>query len=88
MLHGAACHCCSFASETSCEKANRFLDRRFLLENLEGFRFLGFVPYDEKIIEADLRGAYPEDVSEETQKAFEEIARNVVSFSKPDAQRA
>ncbi|MCK9876758.1 DUF1998 domain-containing protein [Frankia sp. Ag45/Mut15] len=30
-LHGAACHCCCFASETSCEKANRFLDRRFLL---------------------------------------------------------
>lgn len=30
-LHGAACHCCSFASETSCETANRFLDRRFLL---------------------------------------------------------
>lgn len=31
-LHGAACHSCSFASETSCEKANRFLDRRFMLE--------------------------------------------------------
>jgi hypothetical protein len=31
-LHGAACHCCCFASETSCEKANRFLDRRFLLD--------------------------------------------------------
>jgi hypothetical protein len=30
-LHGAACHCCTFASETSCETANRFLDRRFLL---------------------------------------------------------
>jgi len=30
-LHGAACHCCVMASETSCEKANRFLDRRFLL---------------------------------------------------------
>jgi len=30
-LHGAACHCCTFASETSCEEANRFLDRRFLL---------------------------------------------------------
>ena len=28
---GAVCHRCSFASETSCEKANRFLDRRFLL---------------------------------------------------------
>lgn len=31
-LHGAACHACSFASETSCERANRFLDRRFLLD--------------------------------------------------------
>jgi len=30
-LHGAACRCCSFASETSCEKSDRFLDRRFLL---------------------------------------------------------
>ncbi|CAI9402704.1 DUF1998 domain-containing protein [Aestuariimicrobium sp. T2.26MG-19.2B] len=31
-LHGAACHCCSFASETSCERSNRYLDRRFLLD--------------------------------------------------------
>lgn len=31
-LHGAACHTCCFTSETSCEKANRFLDRRFLLD--------------------------------------------------------
>ena len=31
-LHGAACHCCTFASETSCERANRFLDRRFLVD--------------------------------------------------------
>lgn len=30
-LHGAACHTCCFVSETSCERANRFLDRRFLL---------------------------------------------------------
>ncbi len=31
-LHGAACHCCAMASETSCERANRFLDRRFLVD--------------------------------------------------------
>lgn len=31
-LHGAACHCCSMASETSCERANRFLDRRFVID--------------------------------------------------------
>lgn len=30
-LHGAACHCCAMASETSCERANRFLDRKFLV---------------------------------------------------------
>jgi hypothetical protein len=44
-LHGAACHCCVMASETSCERANRFLDRRFLI-NLPGcdlgfFRHVG-----------------------------------------------
>jgi hypothetical protein len=31
-LHGAACHCCAMASETSCERSNRFLDRRFLFD--------------------------------------------------------
>ncbi|WP_280265621.1 DUF1998 domain-containing protein [Nocardia wallacei] len=31
-LHGAACHCCTMASETSCERANQFLDRRFLID--------------------------------------------------------
>lgn len=30
-LHGAACHCCCMLSETCCERANRFLDRRFLV---------------------------------------------------------
>lgn len=27
VLHGAACHACLFAPETSCERANRYLDR-------------------------------------------------------------
>lgn len=30
-LHGAACHICLFVSETTCEKGNRFLDRRFVV---------------------------------------------------------
>ncbi|AXG81292.1 DUF1998 domain-containing protein [Streptomyces paludis] len=30
-LHGAACHVCLFVSETTCERGNRFLDRRFLV---------------------------------------------------------
>lgn len=31
-LHGAACHFCLFVSETSCERTNRFLDRRLLMD--------------------------------------------------------
>jgi len=31
-LHGAACHACLFASETTCERGNRFLDRRLVVD--------------------------------------------------------
>lgn len=41
-LHGAACHCCTMASETSCERANRFLDRRFLVSLPGPYAHLGF----------------------------------------------
>jgi len=41
-LHGAACHFCVFLSETSCERANRFLDRRFVLDLRGGS--LGLAP--------------------------------------------
>lgn len=34
-LHGAACHACSFVSETSCEVGNRYLDRAMLVETFE-----------------------------------------------------
>lgn len=30
-VHGAACHACLFAAETSCERGNRFLDRTLLV---------------------------------------------------------
>jgi hypothetical protein len=32
--HSAACHACQFASETSCERGNRFLDRTALVPTL------------------------------------------------------
>ncbi|GBQ80088.1 hypothetical protein AA13595_0219 [Gluconacetobacter johannae DSM 13595] len=34
-LHGAACHACSFVSETSCERGNRHLDRALVVPTLE-----------------------------------------------------
>ncbi|WP_033308974.1 DUF1998 domain-containing protein [Streptomyces iakyrus] len=35
-LHGAACHACLFAAETSCERGNHYLDRAVLVETLAG----------------------------------------------------
>ena len=34
-LHAAACHACSFVSETSCEKGNRYLDRALVVPTLD-----------------------------------------------------
>ena len=31
-LHAAACHACGFVSETSCERANRYLDRSLVVD--------------------------------------------------------
>lgn len=35
-VHGACCHACLFAPETSCEKGNRFLDRSTLVGTFAG----------------------------------------------------
>lgn len=35
-LHGAACHACSFVSETSCERGNKYLDRSLLVATIGG----------------------------------------------------
>ncbi len=44
-LHAAACHACTFAAETSCEKNNRYLDRALVVPTLdnEGAAFFGNV---------------------------------------------
>ena len=37
-------------------------DEKFLQDHLNNFKFLGFIPYDESLIEADLDGVSPFDV--------------------------
>jgi CO dehydrogenase maturation factor len=37
-------------------------DETFLKTHLDDFEFLGFLPYDEALIEADLKGISPFDV--------------------------
>ena len=34
-LHGAACHACVFAPETSCERGNKYLDRSVLVPTVD-----------------------------------------------------
>ena len=34
-VHGAACHACLFAPETSCERGNKYLDRSLLVVTVE-----------------------------------------------------
>ena len=34
-LHAASCHACAFVAETSCERANRYLDRSLLIETFD-----------------------------------------------------
>ncbi|MGD9503487.1 MAG: AAA family ATPase [Syntrophobacteraceae bacterium] len=62
-------------------------DREFLINSLPDFSFLGFVPYDDQIIEADLRCAFPETMASATRAALEEIARNIVDgAAKPGSE--
>jgi hypothetical protein len=43
-LHSAACHTCRFLPETSCERANRYLDRTVLFPAVECGEFAFFRP--------------------------------------------
>jgi CO dehydrogenase maturation factor len=56
-------------------------DQEFLTKELSEYRFLGFIPYDERIIEADLQGIFAEDVADATRARLEEIAQNLVIMS-------
>jgi len=48
-------------------------DRDFLTQHLPDFEFLGFIRYDEALIEADLAGISPFEVESEAKLAVEEI---------------
>jgi CO dehydrogenase maturation factor len=52
-------------------------DREFLEKNLSELKFLGFLPFDNKVIESDLKGAAPYDLSPESLAAAKEIGDNL-----------
>jgi CO dehydrogenase maturation factor len=48
-------------------------DETFLREHLKDFEFLGFIPYDEALIEADLEGVSPFDVDSSAKSKINEL---------------
>lgn len=54
-------------------------DREFLLENLPDFHFLGFIPYDPAVIEADHQNKSPLDTSPPIREAAEKILHDLIA---------
>ncbi len=65
-----------------CNKVRNERDRSFLREVLDGQLILGFIPYDDLIIEADLLAGFAEKVSDRTKAALDEIVKNLVEAAK------
>jgi len=57
-------------------------DRAFLEKYVTGFDWLGFLPYDEAIIECDLKGNSPYDTDTEAKEVVRGIARSLMQEEK------
>jgi CO dehydrogenase maturation factor len=75
-----ACHIKKLASEIGlkniCVVGNKIRskkDEEFLKKHMSGFKLLGFIPYDEALIEADLDGVSPFDVDSTTKANVKEM---------------
>ena len=58
-------------------------DKDFLIATLPNFEFLGFVPYDTKVIEADQAGISVLDASQPVLAEAKNIYESLVSSIKP-----
>jgi CO dehydrogenase maturation factor len=54
-------------------------ERDFLISSMPGFEFLGFIPYDEAIVAADIAGSSLVDASEKVMKEAERIAARLTN---------
>jgi len=54
-------------------------DEAFLTEHLNDFEFLGFIPYDDALIEADLEGVSPFDVDSTAKENVSEMISKIGS---------
>ncbi|MDR3553219.1 MAG: carbon monoxide dehydrogenase accessory protein CooC [Syntrophobacteraceae bacterium] len=63
-------------------KVRNEADRAFLRKALDGHLILGFIPYDDLIIEADLQAQFAENVSGQTREGLEGIVKNLVEAAR------
>jgi len=54
-------------------------DKQFLISSLPGFEFLGFIPYDQAIVDADLANLSPLDSSQRVNVAVKDIYQALLS---------
>ena len=62
-------------------------DREFLISNLPDFKFLGFIPYDQAVIEADHANLSPLDSSEQVRNAVSEIYDKLLAGTEKAAEK-
>jgi CO dehydrogenase maturation factor len=58
-------------------KIRNAADEKFLRENLPDFEFLGFLPYSDALIEADLNGKSPFDVDSPAREMVQEMIKSL-----------
>lgn len=62
-------------------------DREFLTSNLSDFTFLGFIPYDQAVIEADHANISPLESSEQVRNAVTEIYNKLLAENVKAAEK-
>jgi len=68
-------------------KVRKQSDREFLTSALSDFDFLGFIPYDQAIVDADLADLSPLNASRQVQDAVEEIYQALIADTKNTATK-
>ncbi|MFC1989134.1 AAA family ATPase [Chloroflexota bacterium] len=67
-------------------KVRNQTDREFLISSLPGFEFLGFIPYDQAVVDADLANLSVLDSSRRVIAAVQDIYQALLSMETTEAQ--
>ncbi|MFC1900183.1 AAA family ATPase [Chloroflexota bacterium] len=68
-------------------KVRKQSDREFLISTLSDFDFLGFIPYDQAVVDADLANLSPLDASQQVKEAVQEIYETLIADSKTSVNK-